>query len=174
MDRGAWRATIHRIQRVRHNWSNIAHMHGQKTIVLNYCFKSFNQNFRRRNVDTFCWIISPRPSVAVLLIPCLLLSLDFPGIWVLPFNFHQYLFLWAFTVLRRWLNSGDSVINILVLVWVPAKVNSETRIWVQAVYLGAEIVVGKGEVREEGRRADKGCAVWLLPWHRGLSPSVGL
>ena len=66
-------------------------------------------------------------------------------------------------MLRRWLNSGDSVINILVLVWVPAKVNSETRIWVQAVYLGAEIVVGKGEVREEGRRADKGCAVWLLP-----------
>ena len=27
MDRGAWRATVHRLQRVGHDWSNLAHMH---------------------------------------------------------------------------------------------------------------------------------------------------
>ena len=27
MDRGAWQATVHRSQRVRHNWSNWAHIH---------------------------------------------------------------------------------------------------------------------------------------------------
>ena len=66
-------------------------------------------------------------------------------------------------MLGRWLNSGDSVSKILVLVWVPPKAHAETRIWVQEVYLGAEIVVGRGEVQEEGRRADKGFARLLLP-----------
>ena len=27
MDRGAWQATVHGSQRIRHDWSNLAHMH---------------------------------------------------------------------------------------------------------------------------------------------------
>ena len=96
--------------------------------------------------------------MAVLIIRCLLLSLDFAGIWVLPFNFHQYLFLRAFTVLGRWLNSGDSVIKILVLVWGPPKANPETRIWVQEVYLGGE----RGDARGRKESRQRVCNVVTL------------
>lgn len=66
-------------------------------------------------------------------------------------------------MLGRQLNSGHSVSKILVLVWVPPKANLETRIWVQEVHLGAEIMVRGVGVREEGRKADRGGIMCLLP-----------
>lgn len=66
-------------------------------------------------------------------------------------------------MLGRQLNSGHSVSKILVLVWVPPKANPETRIWVQEVHLGAEIMVRGVGVREEGRKADEGGIMCSLP-----------
>lgn len=99
----------------------------------------------------------------------LLLSLDFPGIWGFLFNFHIYPFLWVFTVLGKWPNTGDSMSKIPVLVWVPLRTDLETRLWVQKSWGG----VGRWE--RKGGRLTEGCAsvvtaVTAGPWKSLCGP----
>lgn len=63
--------------------------------------------------------------------------------------------------------------KIFVLVWVPAKADPGTKIWMQTVHLGAGILVRNGEVREEGR-AEKRCANEVTIVRMAAHSSAGL
>ena len=87
IDRGAWRATVHRVPTVRHSWSDLAHRHFPK-IISNFLLR-FNvllKKIRKQKAKKIQLVVSILCLCSLKIILLLYTSMKFP-----PHTFYQIL-----------------------------------------------------------------------------------